>query len=81
MPELLSHALRNGYAIGYYESWDQYSLEAVLEAAEENHSPAILGFGGAVAGPAWLEGNGVEVMAPIARATGRTCAYSGCRVV
>jgi fructose-bisphosphate aldolase class II len=67
MPELLNRARRDGYAIGYYEAWDQYSLEAVLETAEENHSPAILGFGGAVASASWLEGNGVEVMAPIAR--------------
>lgn len=67
MPELLSRALHDGYAIGYYEAWDQYSLEAVLEAAEENHSPAILGFGGAVASPTWLEGHGVEELAPVAR--------------
>ena len=67
MPELLAHALRDGYAIGYYEAWDQYSLEAVLEAAEENHSPAIIGFGGAVASPEWLDGHGVEEMALVAR--------------
>ena len=34
MSELLARALRGGYALGYFEAWDQYSLEAVLEAAE-----------------------------------------------
>jgi fructose/tagatose bisphosphate aldolase len=33
MDELLSRALRRGYAVGYFEAWDLYSLEGVLEAA------------------------------------------------
>ncbi len=64
---LLDRAVHAGYAIGYYESWDQYSLEAALEAAEECRSPAILGFGGAVTSRAWMDGNGVEELSVLAR--------------
>ena len=67
MRELLSHALRSGYAIGYYESWDQYSLEGAMEAAEATSSPAIIGFGGAVTNPDWLDRGGVEDMSRLAR--------------
>jgi len=67
MRELLSQALRSGYAIGYYESWDQYSLEGAMEAAEEASSPAIIGFGGAVTSRAWLDRGGVEDMSRLAR--------------
>jgi ketose-bisphosphate aldolase len=67
MTELLARALRGGYAVGYYESWDQYSLEAVLEVAEAQQSPAILGFGGAVTNQDWLDRYGVEEMSALAR--------------
>ena len=63
----LRHAAQHGYAIGYFEAWDTYSLEAVLEAAEETASPAILCFGGAVANQAWLDRWGVEELATLAR--------------
>ena len=63
----LRRAMKDGYAIGYFEAWDTYSLEAVIEAAEEASSPAILGFGGAVANQAWLDRWGVEEMAVLAR--------------
>ncbi|MCL5995098.1 MAG: class II fructose-bisphosphate aldolase [Chloroflexi bacterium] len=67
MPELLARAQQDKYAVGYFEAWDQYSLEAVLEAAEECGSPTILGFGGAVANQAWLDRHGVEELAALAR--------------
>jgi ketose-bisphosphate aldolase len=44
--ELLSHACRRGYAVGYFESWDLASLEGVIEAAEQCRSPVIVGFNG-----------------------------------
>jgi ketose-bisphosphate aldolase len=66
MAEILNQALSGKYAVGYYESWDQYSMEAAIEAAEECHSPAILGFGGAVTNQVWLDRNGVEEMASLA---------------
>ena len=36
--QLLDDARRGGYAVGYFEAWDSYSLEAVLEAAELERS-------------------------------------------
>jgi fructose/tagatose bisphosphate aldolase len=53
--------------VGYFEAWDQYSLEACLEAAEQTRSPAILGFGAAVTDQAWLDRWGVEEMGGLAR--------------
>src|SRR5664280_2545858 len=44
--ELLSHARRHRYAVGYFESWDLASLEGVIDAAEESRSPMIVGFNG-----------------------------------
>ena len=34
MRDLLRTALRGGYAIGYFESWDQYSLESTIEGRQ-----------------------------------------------
>jgi ketose-bisphosphate aldolase len=67
MDELLAHALKNKYAVGYFEAWEQYSLEAALEAAEEGNSPLILGFGGAVTNQSWLDGHGIEELSILAR--------------
>ena len=67
MKDLLSSALRGGYCVGYFEAWDQYSLEACLEAAETTRSPSILGFGAAVTGQAWLDRWGVSELAVLAR--------------
>jgi ketose-bisphosphate aldolase len=67
MSDLLAAAKRGGYCIGYFEAWDQYSLEACLEAAEQTRSPAILGFGAAVTDQAWLDRWGVEELAGLAR--------------
>jgi ketose-bisphosphate aldolase len=44
--ELLSHACRGHYAVGYFESWDIASLEGVIDAAEQSRSPVIVGFNG-----------------------------------
>jgi ketose-bisphosphate aldolase len=60
MDRILDRARQGGYAVGYFESWDQYSLEAAIEAAEEAESPAILGFGAAVTSEAWMDRWGVE---------------------
>jgi fructose-bisphosphate aldolase class II len=34
LPYLLAKAQEGAYALGYFEAWDSYSLEAVIEAAE-----------------------------------------------
>ena len=44
--ELMADAEAGGYAVGYFESWNLESLLAVADAAEEAHSPVILGFSG-----------------------------------
>jgi len=44
--ELLSHACRHDYAVGYFESWDLASLEGVIDAAEQRRAPVIVGFNG-----------------------------------
>jgi ketose-bisphosphate aldolase len=46
MTALLAHALKNGYAVGYFEAWNLESLLAVREAAEKAGSPVIIGFNG-----------------------------------
>jgi fructose/tagatose bisphosphate aldolase len=45
--ELLEHARRHQYAVGYFESWDGASLEGVMDAAEQSAAPIIAGFNGA----------------------------------
>ena len=44
--ELLAHARRNHYAVGYFESWDIASLEGVIDAAEQSRAPVVIGFNG-----------------------------------
>lgn len=68
MPDLLQGALAGGYGVGYFESWDLDSLEAVLDAAEAERSPVIVGFGGMMVDAAWLERRGVAMLGPAARA-------------
>jgi ketose-bisphosphate aldolase len=59
--DLLAEAQRQGYAVGYFEAWDIYSLEAVVEAAEAAGSPVIIGFGGVMMEPGWFDrGSGLE---------------------
>ncbi|NLG28582.1 MAG: class II fructose-bisphosphate aldolase [Chloroflexi bacterium] len=66
MKDLLERARSGGYAIGYFEAWDQYSMEASLEAAEQAAAPAIIGFGGAVVDQGWLDRGGLEQWAVLA---------------
>jgi ketose-bisphosphate aldolase len=44
--ELIQHARKNQYALGYFESWNLESLQGVLDAAEMTGSPIIIGFNG-----------------------------------
>jgi len=44
--ELLADADRGGYAVGYFESWNMESLQAVADASESTGSPVLLGFSG-----------------------------------
>ena len=67
MIELFERARREGYALGYFEAWDLYSLEAALEAAEAEDSPVILGFGCMMADRDWLDRGGVETLGAMGR--------------
>jgi fructose/tagatose bisphosphate aldolase len=46
MFQLLKNAEEHQYAVGYFEAWDMYSFESVLEAAEGLNAPVMLDFGG-----------------------------------
>lgn len=46
MLEMLREAQRKRYAVGYFESWNLESTRAVINAAEEERSPVIIGFNG-----------------------------------
>jgi ketose-bisphosphate aldolase len=70
--ELLADAQSGGYALGYFEAWDIYSLEAVLEAAEAEDAPVILGFGGLMMEPTWFDAGGLERLAAVGSAASRT---------
>jgi ketose-bisphosphate aldolase len=67
LSRLLQDAGKGGYAVGYFEAWDPYSLEAVAEAAEAMRSPVVLGFGGMMMEPGWLDRFGVEPLGAYGR--------------
>lgn len=68
MRDLLATARNDGYAVGYFEAWDQYSFEAVLEAAEIARSPVILGFGSLMLNQAWFRDIGLPGLSAMGRA-------------
>lgn len=43
---LIQRALRGGYAVGYFESWNLESLQGVVDAAEHARAPVVIGFNG-----------------------------------
>jgi len=64
---LLADARAGEYALGYFEAWGSYSLEAVIEAAEAESAPVILGFGCLLVDQAWLSGGGIEALGCLGR--------------
>lgn len=69
IPELMERATRNGYALGYFESWDLASLEGVIDAAEQTRSPVVLGFNGEfLSDPARAEAERLALYAALGRA-------------
>lgn len=67
LSDLLNRARTGGYAVGYFEAWDLYSLEAVAEAAEAERSPVVLGFGGMMMAQGWLDRFGIEPLGACGR--------------
>ena len=76
LTELLAGAVAGRYAVGYFEAWDGYSLEAVLEAAEAERAPVILGFGCLLVDQGWLDAGGIETLGALGRARRRAVAGS-----
>ncbi len=68
LSSILNNAIKGNYAVGYFESWDSYSFEAILETAEEEKSPIIMGFGATMLEDNWLDKNGIEFLATSGRA-------------
>ncbi len=68
LTELLAAARAGAYAVGYFEAWDGYSLEAVVEAAEAERAPVVLGFGCLLVDPGWLDRGGIEKLGALGRA-------------
>ena len=68
LPFLLARAQAGGYALGYFEAWDSYSLEAVIEAAEAEDAPVILGFGCMMVSQSWLDTGGIETLGSLGHA-------------
>lgn len=67
LTELLADARAGGYAVGYFEAWDGYSLEAVVEAAEVERAPVVLGFGCLLVEAPWLDAGGIEALGCLGR--------------
>jgi len=44
--DLVRKAQAQGYALGYFESWNLESLQGVIDAAEATRSPVLIGFNG-----------------------------------
>ena len=81
LPGLLAAARAGRYAVGYFEAWDGYSLEAVVEAAEAEQAPVVIGFGCLLVDPAWLDGGGIETLGALGRAVAertRACRSRSC---
>jgi fructose/tagatose bisphosphate aldolase len=74
LPELLADARRHGYALGYFEAWDGYSLEAVVAAAEAERAPVILGFGCLLVDRGWLDTGGIDRVGVLGRAAAESAA-------
>ena len=59
---LLADARAGGYALGYFEAWDGYSLEAVVAAAEAERAPVIIGTGCLLGHQPWFDAGGIELL-------------------
>lgn len=65
--KLADRAIREKRLLWYFESWDQYSLSAVIGSAEEENSPVIVGFGGVMMNQEWFAEKGLEELSAMGR--------------
>jgi ketose-bisphosphate aldolase len=68
---LLADARAHGYALGYFEAWDGYSLEAVVEAAEAERAPVIIGSGCLLGHQPWFDAGGIELLGALGNEVAR----------
>ena len=72
---LLKQAQRDGYALGYFESWNLESLQGALDAAEHARAPLIVGFNGDfLTAPDRGAAERLEIYAAMARAAAQSAA-------
>jgi ketose-bisphosphate aldolase len=69
---LLADAQAHGYALGYFEAWDGWSFEAVVEAAEAERAPAIIGTGCLLGHQPWFDAGGIELLGAIGSEVARS---------
>lgn len=65
--KMLDSALKHNFAVGYFQAWNQDSLEAILAAGENTDSPLIVGFGGTYVNQEWFNQWGLEYSAALGR--------------
>ena len=67
--DMVSQAMADRYAIGYFESWNLESLQGVIDAAEETRSPILIGFNGEfLSGPERLAPERIALYASLGQA-------------
>jgi ketose-bisphosphate aldolase len=71
LTSLLADARAGRYALGYFEAWDAVSLEAVVEAAEAERAPVIIGTGCLLGDQRWLDDGGIELLGAAGTQIGR----------
>jgi len=77
--ELMREAEKGHYAVGYFESWNLESLQAVADAAESTRSPVILGFSGIhLPHPARTRRENLRVYAALGLETCRNLSVPSC---
>jgi len=77
--ELMREAEKGNYAVGYFESWNLESLQAVADAAESTRSPVILGFSGIyLPHPARTRRENLRVYAALGLETCRSLSVPSC---
>jgi ketose-bisphosphate aldolase len=65
---MMTRAASEGYAVGYFESWNLESLQGVIDAAEQSESPIIVGFNGAFLSSDRAAPERLELYAAVGRA-------------
>lgn len=65
--QMLDAALKGKYAVGYFEAWNEDSIEAILAAGEETDSPIIIGFGSMTLNQEWFAEWGLECFSAIGK--------------